>query len=204
MHLVSILTLYKKVKESETISKPTASSENLVVQKLIFDAQHSEHNIVAANRSSVRMDNAKPGHALVVRGDNNHDAGGNKIKPTTPSSVENRKKPGVEDLLKASNDSKAGFDTFITTFKDNVLKREERLAAQTKRKLELAKRKVELKEKSNKISYLIQAIPFAKEEIITFQEVPEIKELAVERYKNLYSELKLLTKQTKKFNHSSK
>ena len=43
VHLVSILTLYKKVKESETISKPTASSENLVVQKLIFDAQPSEH-----------------------------------------------------------------------------------------------------------------------------------------------------------------
>ena len=42
----------------------------------------------------------------------------------------------------------------------------------------------------------MQSIAFAKDEIRTFADKPE---MTVENYKELYSELKMLMKQTKKF-----
>ena len=154
-HLVGVLTLYKRVKETSTIepSKPTASSENLAIQKLVFDQQPSELNVIGAPRTSVRAENAQLGHDLVTRGDNTHDASGKQIMSTTPSSVENRKKINVNDLKKASSHSKEGFDAFLSTFADNASKREERIISHTKRKLELAERKVEVKERKSRLSF---------------------------------------------------
>ena len=193
-HLSDLLTLYSKVKESETTAAATASAQNLVVQRLIFDQQPSEHNLVNKERSSVRNENAKEGHTLVVRGDNSHDASGLAITSKTPSppAIENRKKPKVTDLMSASNKSKEGFDIFFASYQDVAQKREHRIEAQSKRKLELSEKKHELKEKRQKIEFLIQTIAFTKDEIITFQDEPEMKELAIERYKELNSELKCL------------
>ena len=45
----------------------------------------------------------------------------------------------------------------------------------------------------------MQSIAFAKDKIRMFADKPEMKEMTVENYKELYSELKMLMKQTKKF-----
>ena len=66
-----------------------------------------------------------------------------------------------------------------------------------KRKLDLAEKKVNLKEKNQRIAFLLQGIALAKEEIVTFKDEPEIKVLAIERYKDMHSELKQLTKISK-------
>lgn len=128
-HLVGVLTLYKRVKETLTItpSKPTALSENLTIQKLVFDEQPSELNLVGAPRTSVCSENAQLRHELVTRGDNRHDASGKQIKSMTPSLVENRKKVNVNNLQKASSHSKEGFDAFLSMFADNASKREARI-----------------------------------------------------------------------------
>ena len=76
------------MKDTETILvQPAPSTENLVVQRLVFTEQPSEHNLAGTDCTSVWSENAKNGHALVVRGDNTHHASGIKIavKPKTPT-----------------------------------------------------------------------------------------------------------------------
>ena len=131
-HYVSLISLYKKAKETETIvPKTIASTQNLIVQRLIFDKQPSKHDVVGKEKTSVWAKNTKRGHALVVRGDNTYDASCNEIitKPSTHLSIEDRKKYGVAELLSASNDSKEAFRNVISSFKDNSRKREERIAS---------------------------------------------------------------------------
>ena len=116
-HLHSLLHLYRSVKETETIKKPTTvSSQNLIVQRLLFEEQPSENNVVGIYRTSVRTENKRNGHILVQRGDNTHDASGDRIttKPKTPSPVENRKKPSVMNLMEASNQSRERFDAYVS------------------------------------------------------------------------------------------
>ena len=88
----------------------------MIVQRLLFEEQPLENNVVGIYRTSVRTENKRNGHILVQRGDNNHDASGDRIttKPKTPSPVENRKKPSVMNLMEASNQSRERFDAYVS------------------------------------------------------------------------------------------
>ena len=50
---------------------------------------------------------------------------------------------------------------------------------------------------SDRINFLIQSLAICKDEIRTFADEPEIKEMAIENYKDYYSELKSLMKKRK-------
>ena len=169
---------------------------------LFFSQQPSEYNTLDVERTSVRSTNEKAGRELVVRGNNTHDASGNEIKSTTPSSIVDRKKPNVYNLMKASNNSKNVLDDFLSSYKNNSMKREERLAKDSKRKMDIqedknkkAKKKIEMAEKRQRIQFLIQGIGMAKEEIRMFRDDPDMKQIAVGRYKELYGEFNNLMKE---------
>ena len=205
-HLHAILNYYKSVKNTSSLQDvpPNTSALNLVVQRSIFEQQPSEYNTLDVERTSVRSTNVKAGRELVVRGNNSHDASGNEIKNTTPSSIVDRKKPNVYDLMKVSNDSKDVLNDFLSSYKNNSTKREDRLANECKRKLLIkedknkkAKKKIEMAEKRQRIQFLIQGIGMAKEEIRMFRDDPDMKQMAVERYKELYSEFDNLMKEEK-------
>ena len=63
---MSLLSLYKKGKETDTIvPKMKASAQNLIIQRLIFNEQPSEHNVVGKEKTSARAENTKCGHTFV-------------------------------------------------------------------------------------------------------------------------------------------
>ena len=113
-HLHAILNFYKSMKSTSSLQDitPNTSALNLKVQRSIFVQQPSEYNTLNIERTSVRLKNEKAGRELVVCGNNTHDAGSNEIKSMTPSSIVDRKKPNVYDLMKASNSSKNVLDDF--------------------------------------------------------------------------------------------
>ena len=64
-------------------------------------------------------------------------------------------------------------------------------------KMKKSRMKIELAAKRQRIQFLVQGIGIAKEEIRMFREDPDMKQMAVERYKELYSEFDNLTKEEK-------